>query len=137
MDAVCAVLPKPADSGVRLRYEYELFCIKKGRRISPTSSKLSGFIFSYLQYFLICRFLLHLIHTSSLKCICIILILLCFSDHRRIYNLCFYSLSFCPLRLCLCLFLCFRILHMLFLIKLHIHSQIIQLINRSIQMKFH
>ena len=22
MDAVCAVLPKPADSGVRLRYEY-------------------------------------------------------------------------------------------------------------------
>ena len=81
------------------------------------------------------RFLLHLIRTSSLKCICIILILLWFSDHRRIYNLCFYSLSFCPLRLCL--FLCFRIFHMLFLIKLHIHSQIIQLINRCIQMKFH
>ena len=27
--------------------------------------------------------------------------------------------------------------YMLFLIKLHIHSQIIQLINRSIKMKFH
>lgn len=59
-----------------------LFRIKKGRRISPTSSKLSGFIFSYLRYFLMCRFLLHLIHTSSLKCICIILILLRLSDHR-------------------------------------------------------
>ena len=82
-----------------------------------------------------CRFLLHLIHTSSLKCICIILILLWLSDHWCIYNLCFYSLSFCPLRLCL--FQRFRILHMLFLIKLHIHSQIIQLINRSIQMQFH
>ena len=54
-----------------------MFCIaiklhKKGRRISSTSSHLSGFIFSYLRYFLMCRFLLHLIHTSSLKCICII-----------------------------------------------------------------
>ena len=41
----------------------------------------------------------------------------------------------CPLRFRL--FLCLSILHMLFLIKLHIHSQIIQLINRCIQMKLH
>ena len=71
---------------------------RKGRRISPTSSQLSGFIFPYLRYFLMCRFLLHLIHTSSLKCICIILILLWFSNHWRVYNLCFHWLSFCPLR---------------------------------------
>ncbi|EDM49901.1 hypothetical protein EUBVEN_02547 [Eubacterium ventriosum ATCC 27560] len=55
---------------------------KKGRRISPTPLHLSGFIFSYLRCFLMCCLLLHLIHTSSLKCICIILILLRLSDHR-------------------------------------------------------
>ena len=49
---------------------------------SPTPSKLSGFIFSYLRCFLLCHILLHLIHTSSLKCVCIILILLRLSDHR-------------------------------------------------------
>ena len=81
-----------------------MFCIatnrcKKGRRISPTPSLLSGFICSYLRYFLMCCFLLHLIHTSCLKCICIILILLWLSDHWCIYNLCFYSLSFYTLRL--------------------------------------
>ena len=80
-----------------------------------------------------CRFLLHIIHSSSLKCICIIPILLRFSNHWRVYNLRFHSFSFYPPRLCLFLLL----LHMLFLIKLHIHSQIIQLINRCIQMKFH
>ena len=78
------------------RVEAEVVYSKKGRRISPTSSKLSGFIFPYLRYFLMCRFLLHLIHTSSLKCICIILILLRLSDHWRVYNLCFHSLCFSP-----------------------------------------
>lgn len=92
---------------------------KKGRIIYPTPSLLSGFIFPYLRYFLMCRFLLHLIHTSSLKCICIILILLRLSDHWRVYNLCFHSLSFCPLRFRL--FLHLSILHMLFLIHSHIY----------------
>ena len=106
---------------------YEPRCIKtqKGRRITPTPSLLSGFIFSYLRYFFFCLYLN--IHTSSLKCIRIILILMCFSHHRSIHNLCIDSL-----RLCLCPVSCFllltlRILHTLFLIYLHIHSQIIQL----------
>ena len=34
--------------------------------ISPTPSLLSGFIFSYLRCFLMCRFLLHLIHTLDI-----------------------------------------------------------------------
>ena len=59
----------------------------------------------------------------AFKCICIILILLRFSNHWRVYKLCFHSLNFCPLRLCL--FLLLRILHAFLLIKLHIHSQII------------
>ena len=71
---------------------------RKGRRISPTSSKLSSFIFSYLRCFLMYRFLLHLIHSSSLKYICIILILLWSSSNWRVYILCFHWLSFCPLR---------------------------------------
>jgi len=31
VDAVCAVLPKPADSGVRLRYEYGKAITKKAK----------------------------------------------------------------------------------------------------------
>ena len=44
---------------------YEPRCIKtqKGRRITPTPSLLSGFIFSYLRYFFFCLYLN--IHTSS------------------------------------------------------------------------
>ena len=83
--------------------------IKKGRRISPTSSHLSGFIVSYLRCFLMCRFLLHLIHTSNIillnitrhkarKCriyaigqICLVLFILALAPKTWIY-LFFFSL---------------------------------------------
>ena len=70
-----------------------MFCIatnrcKKGRRISPTPSLLSGFICSYLRYFLMCYLLLHLIHVSSLKCIiCLIFHGIYFLDYHQIFSM--------------------------------------------------
>ena len=60
-------MPNPTDINVMegAKAVRENGCIKtqKGRRITPTPSLLSGFIFSYLRYFFFCLYLN--IHTSS------------------------------------------------------------------------
>ena len=78
-------------------------CIKtqKGRRITPTPKLLSGFICPYHWHFFRC-FNLHICTASCFKCIRIVLILICFSNHWSIHNLCvdFLSTLFLVLSLC-------------------------------------
>ena len=88
---------------------YEPKCIKtqKGRRITPTLQLLSGFIFSYLHWFF-CSLHFYIHTTSSLKCISIMLIFMCFSYHWSIHNLCIDFLS-----------TLFLVLSLYFLLALH------------------
>ena len=93
-----------------------MFCIAtnrcKGRRISHALTTIWLYLLLPFNTSLCAASCFTSSTPSCLKCICIILIFLWFSDHWCIYNLLLLLLSFCPLRLCL--FLCFRILHMLF-----------------------
>ena len=58
--------------GILSIYIFEIIHFKKGRRISPTPQLLSGFIFSYLCYFLFC---LHFHNHTASNCSNIALII--------------------------------------------------------------